>query len=192
VYDRWFGAPAKFLWFLCLMPTLVGFDWATKDAVRTHLPVGEEVQVINGWLSIFHAENPHAAFSMPVPMPVLLLVGVVALGVMLHALWQLPRNARLGASAIALVMAGAIGNLVDRFTDGSVTDFVRVYTEHPDLAPWLVHTFGTATWPIFNVADVAILGGASLFLLGSFVSPDDDDQNGEDSAVMSPGESARP
>ena len=59
-----------------------------------------------------------------------------------------PRGAAASASAFALIAGGALGNLIDRVRDGAVTDFVR----------WHVHEH---MWPIFNVADAALLVGAS-------------------------------
>ncbi len=154
----------KFLWFLTLLPVLFGFDMATKRAVEGALPVGGEIPLVAGALSIFHAQNPDVAFSMPVPLALVYAFGVVAVGLIGWTLLQLPGDSRVRASALAAIAGGALGNLVDRFGDGSVTDFVRVYTENPDLAPWLIQTFGTATWPIFNVADASLLGGVFLWI----------------------------
>jgi signal peptidase II len=54
--------------------------------------------------------------------------------------------------AYALIAGGALGNLVDRIRDGAVTDFVR----------WRIHEH---RWPIFNVADAALLVGVALFVV---------------------------
>lgn len=153
----------KMFWFVAVFPTLVGFDWGTKELARG-LPPGGEVLVVPGWLSWIHAENPDIAFSMPMPLPIIVGFGILAMIGLAWTLWRLPSDARLQAIAIASIAAGALGNLADRIGDGSVTDFVRVYTEHPVLAPWLVSQFGTATWPIFNVADACLLGGVALWI----------------------------
>ena len=154
----------KVFWFLAVFPTLFGFDWGTKELARG-LPIGANVPVVPGWFAWTHAENPDIAFSMPMPMPVIVGFGIVAVIGLLVTLWRLPSDARVQTVALAAVAAGALGNLVDRIGDGSVTDMVRVYTEHPTLAPWLVQQFGTATWPIFNVADAALLCGVALWIL---------------------------
>ena len=44
-----------------------------------------------------------------------------------------------------------------------MTDFVYVYTNHPSLTPWLESTVGMTAWPVFNVADVALIAGVVLF-----------------------------
>jgi len=72
------------------------------------------------------------------------------------------RSTKVG---LALILGGAVGNLVDRVTRGEVVDFLDVYASHPGLASWLESRFGTAHWPTFNVADSAIVVGASLLIL---------------------------
>ena len=161
----------KTFWFLAVCPLLFGFDWCTKEAARS-LPVGGEVQVVPGWMSFLHAENPDIAFSLPVPHGMILLFGFVALGVLAMTLWRLPATARVQAAALASITAGALGNLWDRLADGTVTDFVRVYTQSPSLAPWLIHSFGTASWPIFNVADASLLCGVALWVGHSALQKD--------------------
>jgi signal peptidase II len=157
----------KGLVFAVLAPLLLGFDFASKHAVAAALPVGGEVSLVPGWISIFHSENPDIAFSVPVPLPLIALFGVAAVVAMVASLIALPRGARMQAAAIAALVAGALGNLLDRIGDGSVTDFVRLQAGEPRLAAWFVERFGTSTWPIFNVADVCILAGVLLWLAAS-------------------------
>jgi signal peptidase II len=155
----------KTFWFVLLLPMLVGFDWGTKALVNRSLPEGGEIAVIPGWLSWLHAENPNVAWSIELPMALVFVGGFLAIAGILWTVWHLPRTARLQSAALAVMGAGAIGNLGDRLVDGTVTDFVKVYTEHPTLRPWLVERFGSATWPIFNVADVCLLAGVGLWLV---------------------------
>jgi signal peptidase II len=157
----------KTFWFVALLPLLVGFDYGTKEAART-LPLGGEVQLVPGWLSLLHTQNG-GVICTTVPTPDAVIVGGVCLvmAAMLWAFWRLPRDARLRAAALAAMMSGALGNLVDRLGDGNVTDFVRMYAGHEPLRGWLVERFGTSTWPIYNVADVCILAGAALWMIAS-------------------------
>lgn len=159
------SVPRRFLYFLLLTPTLLGFDLWTKDKVVESLGYRDEISLIDGWLSFVHAENPGVAFGISVPMGLIIGIGVLMIGLLAYTLYNLEDSERGHAIAIALVSAGALGNLVDRLQDGTVTDFIRVYTEHPAMAPWLVEQFGTATFPIFNVADIAICVGIGLFLV---------------------------
>ena len=78
----------------------------------------------------------------------------------LTSLWsgKLPISDRLSQTALALVMGGALGNLIDRAMHGYVIDFVDVY--------WKSHH-----WPAFNVADSCITVGVTLLLLDILKSP---------------------
>ena len=160
--------------FLATAPLLLGFDFWSKQAVVEHLGPRDELVLVPGWLSFVHAENPDAAFSMPVPDAILFVGAVVALVLLAHTLWMIDRGARLQASAVACLVAGAAGNALDRAVDGSVTDFVMVHaTGSPTLRAWLVERFGTATWPIFNVADSCIVVGIGLFAIAALMERDD-------------------
>ena len=163
----------KMRWFLVLSPLLFGFDFGSKAAARG-LELGEKISVIEGWLAITHAENPYIAFSVPVPFAAIVAFGSVALVGLVAQLWHLRADARMQAAGLAAMASGAVGNLVDRIADGTVTDMVMVYTRHPALAPWLRERFGTSVWPIFNVADVALLVGVALFVWGQAREPEDD------------------
>lgn len=165
----------KGFWFAVVLPGLLGFDFWTKDWVRDNLAEGgAQLPLIPGWLSLWHAENPDIMFSLPVSPPVVFVGGALAMIVLAITWWQLPRGARLQSAALGAVAAGALGNLVDRIPDGTVTDMVRLYTDHPPLASWLMATVGTNTWPIFNVADVALLSGVGMWLLGDLLRCDPD------------------
>ncbi|HEY5719667.1 MAG TPA: signal peptidase II [Gammaproteobacteria bacterium] len=81
-----------------------------------------------------------------------IVVSSVVSAVLLAWLWRLPRGQRLTGTALALVLGGAVGNLVDRVAYGHVIDFVDVY-------------YGDWHWPAFNLADSAISVGVVLLLL---------------------------
>lgn len=136
-------------------------DQLTKAWVRATMMLGERIELLPV-LSWLHVENPGAAFS--------LLAGAggwqrwffVVLAVTFSAwlLWELARlpqqGQRLLAIGHALVLGGALGNLVDRLLAGAVTDFV------------LVH-WRDAYFPAFNVADAAITVGAAIWILMAVV-----------------------
>jgi lipoprotein signal peptidase len=155
----------KLLWLGTLTPLLFGFDFASKQAVVEAVGPREVVPLLGSWLSVVHAENTAAAFSAPIPMPLLVVGGFLALGMLIRLVWRMPDRARLPAAAVALLFAGGLGNQLDRVLDGSVTDFLRISAEGTALAPWLVERIGTATWPIFNLADVWLLVGVAALVL---------------------------
>lgn len=68
---------------------------------------------------------------------------------------KLKPTAKLEATALALIIGGAVGNVIDRFVHGYVIDFLDLY-------------YGNYHWPAFNIADSAICIGAVLLILDSF------------------------
>jgi signal peptidase II len=155
----------KLLWLGLLTPTLFGFDWASKKAIVETVGPREVVPVLGSWLSLVHAENPGAGFSLPIPMAVLILAGFVGLGLLVRMVVRMPDAARLPAVAVSMLLAGGLGNQLDRLGDGTVTDFMRVSAVDSALGPWLIEQVGTATWPIFNVADVLLLVGVGMLVV---------------------------
>jgi len=78
----------------------------------------------------------------------------VSLGIVWY-LWSLPaKGCRVLSAGLALVLGGAIGNLIDRLMQGYVVDFVLVY-------------YGNWSWPAFNVADSAISVGVAFIIFDS-------------------------
>jgi len=71
-------------------------------------------------------------------------------------IWIHRSDSRLTASALGLVVGGALGNLLDRLRQGAVTDFLDFY-------------IGSYHWPAFNLADVAIVCGVGLLLMESIL-----------------------
>jgi signal peptidase II len=111
--------------------------------------------VIAGFWDWELAANDGAAFSSLRGSRVLLsLLAVLAVGVLGVAAYRTRPEQRLRRIALAAVAGGALGNLIDRAREGAVTDFVR----------WHVHEH---QWPVFNVADVALVIGIMLLLLES-------------------------
>jgi len=140
------------------IPVLV-LDQATKHLVQSHMKLYQSIGLIPNWLDITYTRNPGAAFSLFVNLPVWLrasflfslsAVAIVALTVLLAYSAEL----NLTSISLALILAGAAGNLIDRAMAGEVTDFIDVH--------YYVHHY-----PIFNVADCAITIGVALILLGS-------------------------
>jgi len=156
---------SRWLVFGCLTPLLTGFDLWSKKAAVDALGSQPSLPIHSSWLSFVHAENPGAAFSSPVPIPVIVVAAAIGVGMLVHWLWKLEGKGRLAAVAAALVAGGAFGNLIDRIGDGTVTDFIRVSAADSALAPWLVQTFGTPTWPIFNLADIWLVVGIVMVMV---------------------------
>lgn len=130
----------------------------------------EEIPVFaTNWLSfsLVHAQNRGAAFGVLDGARTFFIVFTfLAVGLLVYMLREVPNNDRFQSTAIGLILSGAVGNLIDRIHKGSVTDFLRFYTEHPKLRVWLVNSpLGSNEWPSFNVADAAIVIGLGMFAI---------------------------
>ncbi|MFT4975772.1 MAG: signal peptidase II [Myxococcota bacterium] len=125
----------------------------------------DEIEIIPGLLSFVHAQNRGAAFGiMQGQMLVFAVFTVLAIGVLGQMLWQLDKDDRFQSFALAMIASGAIGNAIDRARLGYVTDFIRVYTDNPDISAFCIQYFGTNEWPSFNIADATIVVGLLMFL----------------------------
>jgi signal peptidase II len=110
-------------------------------------------------------QNRGAAFGilseadLPYQAAIFSAVSLLALVAIAVYAFRLPPEARLPQMGLALVLGGALGNLIDRVRLGYVVDFIHVY-------------WGRHQWPDFNVADSAITVGVALLILDMLVAPD--------------------
>lgn len=152
---------------------LVGLDQLTKYLVVTNMSLGATIPLGLGF-NLTHSRNSGAAFGLlrDVNFTVggLTVNGVVLLGILsavvsIFLLVYLLRSGRtLGAltrTALALVLAGAVGNMIDRFRLGYVVDFIHFRV-------------GWFDFPIFNVADSCVVIGAGLLIIASLFGPGGD------------------
>ena len=159
---------------------LIGYiaDQATKWWVVQNITLHTgEIQIIDGWLSFVHERNDGAAFSsFEGWFGLFVIFTIIAIGVLLDLQRRLKPDSLFMAGTLGLILSGALGNFTDRLRFRYVVDFIRCYTEHPDLKAWLIENVGTNTYPIWNVADAAILVGVILFLLYSTFNGDEEDE----------------
>ncbi len=137
---------------------VVTLDRWTKRLVATRIAMYRHIQIIPGFFRLTHTENTGAAFSLFADSPshwkTALLIGfsVVAMTVVSWLLWKQSRALTLTGIALSLILGGATGNLWDRVASGRVVDFLLFYVKGYQ-------------WPVFNLADSAIVIGASLLVL---------------------------
>ena len=148
-------------WYL-LACLIVVFDQLTKYWVSSVFSYGETLELLPV-LNLTLVHNLGAAFSFLSDAGgwqrwFFAIVSLVVSIVLVVWLYRLPARQTLLASALALVLGGAIGNLWDRVVLGYVIDFIDVHYQQ-------YH------WPAFNVADAAITLGAVLLILESFLAP---------------------
>jgi signal peptidase II len=153
--DSWMG---KLRYLLVSLGVLVLDQW-TKWLVEAHLPRHAAQPIIPGFLNLTHVRNTGVAFGLFASGGVggwpLTLLGLGALAAVGIYFWVAPTRDRSLLVALALVVGGAVGNLIDRVASGAVTDFIDVY-------------IGAHHWPSFNVADSAISIGILLMAIDSF------------------------
>ncbi len=150
----------KWRYLLISLAVLLLDQWS-KWLVEAHLSNHASITVIPGLLDFTHVLNTGVAFGLfasrgtVTATAVLTLLGLAALLFVGYYFLAVPRRDRMLLVALALIMGGAVGNLLDRIARGAVTDFVDFY-------------FGTYHWHTFNVADSAITVGIGLMILGAF------------------------
>ena len=146
-------------WVFCVaLPVIFALDQATKAVVERTVPLYESIVVVPGLFRITHLKNTGAAFGLFAGQAGIvrtLFFAVITIGALILIL-LIFRNARgnriLTPLSLGMIMAGALGNLVDRIRWGCVIDFLDVY--------WRNHH-----WPAFNIADSAITVGILLVLV---------------------------
>jgi signal peptidase II len=156
-----FTAPRRLHWLLLLSAAVIFLDRLTKTWVTLHIPMGGAIPVIPRVLRITHWTNEGAAFSLfansASPQAVrwvLICFSLLAALMVLIIMVRLADRFTLTSVALALVFAGALGNVHDRIAYGAVVDFIEV------------HIFAYH-FPDFNVADSSVVTGACLLLLDS-------------------------
>lgn len=173
-------------------------DQATKIwTVQVLAGPHDRVTLIPHWLELVHAENPGAAFSAFADVSqavrlglfgVFTIVALFALGQMYR---QLGDNERLRTASVGLILSGALGNGIDRVYKQTVTDMVKMaWGAEGAVKDWLITNFGTNVWPVWNIADAAILIGVSMFLLEYFFERDQKAQEDPGQSPMDRDEAA--
>ncbi len=134
-------------------------DQATKLYIARTLPLHAMIRVIENFFTITYLRNRGAAFGIlatsPWRLPFFILVSTIAVVVILTVIKKLRDEQKLALFSLSLILAGAVGNLIDRVSYGEVIDFIFVH--------WYDHY-----WPAFNVADSAICVGVFLLALDMF------------------------
>jgi signal peptidase II len=139
-------------------------DQASKAWVLHHMPaLGRSgMSVVDRRLVLLYAQNSGIAFSQFQDLGsgrvVLSLVSLAALALIIGYLRKVPPSSSWTIAALGLIWGGALGNVIDRVTHGSVTDFVLV-----NLGVWPFNP-----WPIFNVADAVLVAGVAMLILARF------------------------
>ncbi|MFC0820687.1 signal peptidase II [Moraxella marmotae] len=141
-------------YYLIALAVLI-FDQISKYYFESILNIGESIDVINPVLNWTLAYNHGAAFSFMADQGgwqkwFFVILGLVVAGYIINHLRKIAHTAKLLAFGLALVLGGAIGNVLDRILHGHVIDFIHV------------HYADVWHYPIFNIADIGICVGMAL------------------------------
>jgi signal peptidase II len=139
--------------FLIGFVILVGLDQWTKKLIVTYLKGNPPFVIWNGIFEFYYSENRGAAFGMLQERQLFFfLVAVLVLGIILYMLLRMPDNRRYRPLCVCLMLiaSGAVGNMIDRVSQGYVVDFLY---------------FKLIDFPIFNVADCYVTIAAFLLVL---------------------------
>ncbi|ASR46776.1 MULTISPECIES: signal peptidase II [Paenibacillus] len=145
-------------------------DQGVKYLVATRMELYEQIPVIGNFFLITSHRNRGAAFGILEGQRWLFIV--ITIVVVIGIVWYLRKTVKAGQKllpvALSLVLGGAVGNFLDRAISGEVVDFAQF-------------NFGSYTFPIFNVADSAIVIGVALIILDTLLESRRNKENGNDS-----------
>lgn len=148
---------ARFITWMVVAIAVVFADQVTKWAIIEWVPLYDRVP-LNSFINITHQKNPGAAWSFLADAGgwqrwfFIALSSIVSV-VLVVWLWRIRTEGQtVLAAGLALVLGGAVGNLIDRIVLGAVTDFIQVF-------------FGSWAFPSFNIADAGISVGAVLLII---------------------------
>jgi len=154
---------ARFWSLSLLRAALIIIDQLSKGAIQSSLYYGQTIPVIDGFFSIAYVKNTGAAFGFMagshenIRLVLFLALPVIFCGWIFYLMIKTLKGPFYISLAYALIIAGATGNLIDRFSLGYVVDFLLFYwkTEAND-------------FPAFNVADSCITIAAGLLIIDFF------------------------
>ena len=140
------------------MPVIIILDQLVKIYVDKTMYLYQSIEVLENFFHITYIRNKGAAFGIlsganeSLRVPFFLTVSAIAIVVIIYTIYTYREESQLFPFSMALILGGAIGNMIDRIRLGEVIDFVDVH--------WYTHH-----WPAFNVADSAITIGVTLLII---------------------------
>lgn len=143
---------------LVLISTIIIVDQLTKGIIQQKFYLGESIPIIKGLFNFTYVRNPGAAFGMfglssdIIRVPLFFVVPVIACFWLAYLVWKTRNTNFIHCLSYSLILAGAVGNLIDRFSMNYVVDFLDFF-------------LGNHHFPAFNVADSSITIAAIILIL---------------------------
>lgn len=139
-----------FMHILVILIGIVLADQATKIAIRSLMTEGQSIEVIDGFFSVTYFENTGVAFSLLSGHRwIVTILQIVAMVLVAALLFKYKGSSKVWDISLSMILAGGIGNVIDRIFHGSVTDMIS-FSIFP---------------PVFNVADIGVTVGCGLLIL---------------------------
>lgn len=166
----------RVLWVAAL---IILFDQATKLTVLQTMYRGQSIPLVGDWLRFTFTENPGMAFGIEIGPPgMITMFAMFVTGLIIYYIYQIRASYFPYRLSLAFILGGALGNIIDRvfygvmldyngYFRGHVVDFIHVdvWRGHlPEILPLIGGSY-TALFPIWNVADMAIVAGVVGILL---------------------------
>jgi len=136
-------------------------DQLTKYIIQTNMALHQSITILENFFHITYILNKGAAFgifsdrSESFRTPFFIAISILAILALLYFSLAFAKNNKLNQISIALILSGAVGNLIDRLILGVVRDFIDVH--------WY-----NLHWPAFNLADTSICIGTGLLILNLY------------------------
>ena len=141
-----------------IIVVIVALDQWSKWMIKTSYNLYQSEPIIEGFFYFTYVTNDGMAFGLSFPggKTILLIVTLILTGAIMWMLWKEKNSHNLIRYGLTLILAGAIGNMIDRILYGKVVDFLDIM-------------IGSFNWYIFNVADSAVTSGMILFILHTII-----------------------
>jgi signal peptidase II len=148
---------SKYSRLLCIAGVVLIFDQTTKAFVLRFIPLYHSISIIPGFFNLTHIHNPGGAFGFMAKQNsglrhmIFIFLSSAAICLIFYFYRRISRSHLLLSGGFALILGGAIGNLIDRIRFEKVIDFLDFH-------------IGSYHWPAFNIADSAISVGIGIFI----------------------------
>lgn len=145
-----------YVYYLTALVLIILDQW-TKYLVVTKMEIGQSIPIIENFFYLTSHRNQGAAWGiLQGQMWFFYIITVVVIGFVIYYLQQMGKQSRLVGTALSLILAGAVGNFIDRIFRKGVVDFANTY-------------IFTYDFPIFNVADSALVIGVAFIMIAAFL-----------------------
>jgi signal peptidase II len=164
---------------LWLAVAIIVIDQISKAIVRSRMRIGQSIEIFGDWLKLTFTENPGMAFGIEFGSPLVVTTLAIMATILIVLYLRVVRTNNAGYMfGLALILGGAIGNIIDRvffgviygysgFFRGQVVDFIHVNLWSGRISDSIPLIGGThfALFPIWNVADMAIVVGVVMVVI---------------------------